>query len=184
MIKSSWAVLLCKFNDDSTEPFTRDYYENLFTASGVGSQNMVDFFRDVSHGNLDLSDSRVFGWYTLDKQASEYGLTGAEKLKNRGNLINWARQAAAAKGDDVSQSPVVVCMNVPTDLFGGGAGVVCDNLSMEPRFLGQEMGHFYGLDPWPCIRYPVSLLLQQFMQSGLATNVCQRILTGEFLTNG
>lgn len=146
MIKSSWAVLLCKFNDDSTEPFTRAYYEDLFTSSGVGSQNMVDFFRDVSHGNLDLSDTRVFGWYTLNKKVSEYGLTGAEKLKNRGNLINWARQAAAAKGDEISQYPVVVCMNVPTDLFGGGAGVVCDNLSTDPRFLGQEMGHFYGLD--------------------------------------
>jgi hypothetical protein len=157
MIKSSWAVLLCKFNDDSTEPFTRDYYEDLFTASGVGSHNMVDFFRDVSHGNLDLSDSRVFGWYTLTQKLSDYGLTGAEKLKNRHKLISsWAVQAAAANGDDLSQyvssagSRVVVCMNVPTDLFsdgvGGGAGVVCDNLSTEPRSLGQEMGHFYGLD--------------------------------------
>ncbi len=150
MIESSWAVLLCKFNDDSTEPFTTDYYDDLFTSSGVGSRNMVDFFRDVSHGNLDLSGTRVFGWYTLDKKISEYGLTGAEKLKNRGNIINWARQAAAAKGDilpqDAQDGRVVVCMNVPTDLFGGGDGVVCDNGSTEPRFLGQEMGHFYGLD--------------------------------------
>ena len=37
MIKSSWAVLLCKFSDDSTEPFPRDYYEDLFTATGIGS---------------------------------------------------------------------------------------------------------------------------------------------------
>jgi hypothetical protein len=165
MIKSSWAVLLCKFNDDSTEPFTRDYYEDLFTSSGTGSQNMVDFFRDVSHGNVDLSDTRVFGWYTLNKKLSEYGLTGAEKLKNRGNLINWALQAAAANGDDLSQyvssagSRVVVCMNVPTDLFGGGAGVVCDNLSTEPRSLGQEMGHFYGLDHSRADTVPVCQVL-------------------------
>src|SRR5438067_6078011 len=119
MIQTPWAVLRCKFNDDSSEPFTTDYYEDLFTASGVGSQNMVDFFRDVSHGNLDLSGTRVFGWYTLNKKASEYGLTGSEKLKNRGNLINWARQAAAANGDILPQGGgVVVCMNVPTDLFG------------------------------------------------------------------
>src|SRR6267143_3105839 len=147
MVKSSWAVLRCKFSDDSTEPFTIDYYEDLFTSSGIGSQNMVDFFRDVSHGTLDLSDTRVFGWYNLDKTVSEYGVTGSEKLKNRGNLLNWARQAAAANGDDLSQYvSVVVCMNVPTDLFGGGDGVVCDNLSTDPRYLGQEMGHFYGLD--------------------------------------
>ena len=115
MIKSSWAVLLCKFNDDSTEPFTRDYYEDLFTSSGIGSQNMVDFFRDVSHGNLDLSDTRVFGWYTLNKKISEYGLTGSEKLKNRSDLINWARQAAAANGDDLSQYVSVCCLHERTN---------------------------------------------------------------------
>lgn len=142
MIKSSWAVLLCKFNDDSTEPFTREYYEDLFTLSGVGSQNMVDFFRDTSHGILDLSDTRVFGWYTLNMKRSEY--TG---LAGRDDLINRARQAAAANGNDLLQYvSVVVCMNVLTDLFGGGGGVVCDNDSTDPRFLGQEMGHFYGLD--------------------------------------
>jgi hypothetical protein len=103
---------------------------------------MVDFFRDVSHGNLDLSDTRVFGWYTLNMKRSEY--TG---LAGRADLINRARQAAAANGDDLSQYiSVVVCMNVLTDLFGGGAGAVCDNDSTDPRFLGQEMGHFYGLD--------------------------------------
>ncbi len=147
MGKSSWAVLLCKFNDDPTEPFAKDYYSDLFTASGIGSQNMVDFFRDVSHENLDLSDSRVFGWYTLAHSRSDYGLTGEEMLKNRGNLISWVLEAVAAKGDSLAQFvSVVICMNVKTDLFGGGAGVVCDLESMEPRFLGQEMGHFYGLD--------------------------------------
>src|SRR5207249_4568088 len=159
MIQTPWAVLRCKFNDDSTEPFTTDYYEDLFTASGVGSQNMVDFFRDVSHGNLDLSGTRVFGWYTLNMKRSDYlkelseraDLTDQERgdiiSRERAALINRARQAAAAKGDILPQGgSVVVCMNVPTDLFGGGDGVVCDNLSTEPRFLGQEMGHFYGLD--------------------------------------
>ena len=158
MIKSSWAILLCKFNDDSTEPFSRDYYEDLFTASGVGSLNMVDFFRDVSHGNLDLSDTRVFGWYTLNKSRSDYladtkkpDITpeefGVALNKGRNELIDWAHQAAAANGDSLSQYvSVVICMNVQTDLFGGGSGVVCDNNSTDPRFLGQEMGHFYGLD--------------------------------------
>ena len=158
MIKSSWAVLLCKFNDDSTEPFTRDYYEDLFKASGVGSQNMVDFFRDVSHGNLDLGDTHIFGWYTLNKNRADYladtrkpGLTdkefGEALTKGRNDLLNWARQAAAANGDKLSPYvSVVVCMNVLTDLFGGGEGAVCDPDSTDPRYLGQEMGHFYGLD--------------------------------------
>ena len=146
MIKSSWAILLCKFSDDLTEPFPRNYYEDLFTASGVGSQNMVDFFRDVSHGNLDLSDTHVFSWYTLKQKRSEYMGSGANS-NGRTDLLDWARQAAGANGDELSPyAGVVVCMNVETDLFGGGDGVVCGPGSTDPRYLGQEMGHFYGLD--------------------------------------
>lgn len=142
MVASPWAVLLCKFSDDDSEPFSRDYYEDLFTSSGIGSRNMVDFFRDVSHDSIDISTSQIFGWYTLNMQRSAYaGLAG------RGDLLSRARQAAMVNGDDISPFvSVVVCMNVQTDLFGGPSGVVCDNLSADPRFMGQEMGHFYGLD--------------------------------------
>jgi hypothetical protein len=108
----------------------------------------------------------VFGWYTLDMNRSAYlaglvpGLTseeiGAVIAKARGDLIASARQAASA--DLTKNGPffsVVVCMNVPTDLFGGGDGAVCDDgrwatvepgmSSMSPSLLGQEMGHVYGL---------------------------------------
>jgi hypothetical protein len=159
MIKSSWAVLRCKFNDNLGEPFTDNYYQDLFTASGIGSQNMVDFFGDVSHGNVDLSDSKVFGWYILNMKRNDYlkdlsagiNLTDEERSdiinRDRNALFTLARQAAAANGDDLLQfASVVVCFNIPTDLFGGGNGVVCDSGSTDPRFLGQEMGHFYGLD--------------------------------------
>jgi hypothetical protein len=118
---------------------------------------MVDFFRDMSHGTLDLSGSRVFGWYTLDKNRSDY-LADGDIQKGRGELLAWARQAAAA--DITKHGPffsVVVCMNVPTDLFGGADGVACDDgrwpdnsngpgmSSLSPSLLGQEMGHTYGL---------------------------------------
>jgi hypothetical protein len=147
MIQSPWAILLCKFNDHSTEPFQKDFYEDLFTATGAGTQNMVDFFRDVSHGQLDLTGSQVFGWYTLDKKRSDYVGSGANQ-QGRADLITWARQAAAADKVDLSKYDprVVVCMNVGTDTFGGGAGVVCEPTTMQPSILGQEMGHVYGLD--------------------------------------
>src|SRR3954453_4680842 len=64
---SPWAVLLSRFNDNAAEPFTRRFYENLFTNAGVGFNNMVDYFRDYSHGNIDLGGSRVFGWLVLPK---------------------------------------------------------------------------------------------------------------------
>lgn len=147
-METPWAVLLTKFNDNSSEPFPRGFYEDLFTRTGVGSQNMVDFFRDVSHGTVDLSGSQVFGWLTLDKSSSEYTGSGANPA-GRDELVNWAKQAATKAGYDLSGFfGVVVCLNVPVDLFGVlGQGVaVCNNLSMQPSILGQEMGHGYGLD--------------------------------------
>ena len=120
---------------------------------------MVDFFRDMSHGQLDLSRSRVFGWYTLDKTLSDYKSgVAADVNEGRGALIEWARQAAEV--DLTEHGPffsVMVCMNVVTDVFGGATGAACDDgrepvgtlaegvSSMSPSVVGQEMGHVYGL---------------------------------------
>lgn len=141
-----WAILLCKFNDKDSEPFPRTFYEKLFTAAGSGTHNMTDFFRDSSHGAVDTTGSRVFGWYTLPKKRSEYVGSGPN-WQGRQDLIDWAKQAATAAGDDLTPFfGVVVCMNVATDLFGGGGPqAVCDPGSMQPSVLGQEMGHGYGL---------------------------------------
>src|SRR5262249_6598479 len=65
-------------------------------------------------------------------------------------LIAWAKQAAAGHGDNLDNYfGVVVCMNVPTDLFGdlGFPAMVCpDDDPPQPSLVGQEMGHGYGLD--------------------------------------
>jgi hypothetical protein len=114
---------------------------------------MVDFFRDMSHGKLDLTGSQVFGWFKLDKKKSDYKGSGANP-QGRQDLITWACQAAIDNGVDLSQFfAVVVIMNVPTDLFGGGSGAVADDgrsavngmAGLSPSLLGQEMGHTYGL---------------------------------------
>lgn len=151
MQKTPWAILLCKFSDNDTEPFNFQFYENLFTQTGAGMQNMVAYFHDVSLGNVDLSGSQVFGWFTLNKKRSDYQGSGTNP-QGRRDLINWAKQAATdGKGTltgnaDLSKFfGIVVCMNVPTDLFGGGDGVVCAPSDMTPYLLGQEMGHRYGL---------------------------------------
>ncbi len=140
-----WAVLLCKFNDDATEPHPVDWYERLFTAAGTGSENMVDFFRDMSHGNVDIGGSKVFGWLTIPHPRSDYAGSGANDA-GRQQLIQWARDAAAAKKIDLTPffRPMVV-MNVATDLFGGGAGAVSSPDNTVPSLLGQEMGHGFGL---------------------------------------
>ena len=90
MIQTPWAVLLVKFKDDASEPYSRQRFEELFTSSGEGKLNMVDFFRDMSHGVLDLSGSQVFGWLTLDKNSSEYTGSGANQ-PGRDDLITWSQ---------------------------------------------------------------------------------------------
>lgn len=87
--KTPWAVILCKFNDNATEPFPRKYYENLFTTSGAGTRNMVNFFHDVSHRRLDVSGTQVFGWYTLPHKRADY--VGVAPIRPAG--INFWRGA-------------------------------------------------------------------------------------------
>jgi hypothetical protein len=156
MAATPWAILLCKFSDVSPEPYPRSRYEEIFTTAGAGKSNMVDFFHEMSHGHVDLSGSRVFpanGWYQLAQKQSDYAGSGLNP-KGRGDLISWARQAAAKAGDDLSGFfNVVVTTNAPSDLFGGLGGVVADDgrktngmTQLSPSLLGQEMGHGYGLD--------------------------------------
>jgi hypothetical protein len=152
MAASNWAVILCKFKDDTTATKPLSVYQQLFTGAGSGTSNMVDFFSDVSHGNLDLSGSQVFGWFTLsiDKSAYVGGNSPAPAGSyNRNDLVNLCRTTATNAGVDLSSfNGVVVSMNGQVDLFGyvGGMQAFCDSLSLSPSPLGQEMGHGYGLD--------------------------------------
>jgi len=154
-MQTPWAILLCKFKDDASEPYGpgTQRFQDLFTSSGAGRLNMVDFFRDMSHGKLDLSGSQVFGWYTLDKNRSDYHGSGTNQ-QGRDDLFTWARQAAIDDKKDLSKFfSVVVCTNVSADLFGGGNGAVTSDgrsdvngrSNLSPSLMGQEMGHAYGL---------------------------------------
>jgi hypothetical protein len=149
--KTPWAVLLCKFSDDTSAPPPRDHFELLFTdVQGRDPFNMVDFFWDMSHRKLDLRGSLVFGWYTLPVKKSDYSFNvpGSTKL-SRFQLWDLCRQAAVSAGVDLSKfAGVLALMNGPVDLFGllNWMGAFADTTNSEPSLLGQEMGHGYGLD--------------------------------------
>jgi hypothetical protein len=151
-IWSPWAVLLVRFQDDPSPDPPLTKYNDLFTAAGSGRQNMVDFFRDMSHGVLDLTGTRVFGWFTLPANRTDY--VGnvypqpAGKL-NRNGLLDLAKSSAAAASVPLGDfAGVVVSARGNTDLCGwiGGMAALCDEFSLSPSLLGQEMGHGYGLD--------------------------------------
>lgn len=149
---SKWAILCVCFKDDPTSLPALDHHRKLFTNEGAGTMNMVEFFSDMSHGQVDVGDSKVFGWYRLDRPRSDY--VGnvypqpAGKL-NRNGLLDAARAAATADKVDLSKfDGVVVSAFGGTDLCGwvGGMAALCDANSLQPSLLGQEMGHGYGLD--------------------------------------
>lgn len=147
-MKSSWAVVLCKFTDNLAEPFTKQYYTDLFTADNTGSPwNMIRYFSDYSHGTLDLTGTQVFGWYQLNKSVSDYNSLGGAA---RDELIKWARAAAATNGVDLTPFfSIVVCTNHWHDIGASQSlsGVVAQGqMTPIPRLLAHEMGHVYGLE--------------------------------------
>jgi hypothetical protein len=155
-MQTPWAILLCQFLDDPSEPpFPRTVFDDLFTNSGSGHLNMVDFFSEMSHGSLDLSASQVFGWFDLDHTFPEWQAEWSKSVRtSREKLIAWARSTATKNGVDLSRFfSVVVITNPASDLFGGADGMCTgdgrwDNgmSSISPSLVGQEMGHTYGLD--------------------------------------
>jgi hypothetical protein len=144
-MKTPWAVVLCKFTDGDDEPYPKQYYKDLFTVNDTGSPwNMVRYFSDYSHGTLDLTGTQVFGWFHLDKSVDDYNSLGGQA---RGQLINWARDAAVAHGIDLKPFySVVACTNRWQDIGAVASGVVSQGPTTQiPRLLGHEMGHVYGL---------------------------------------
>ena len=87
-----WAVILCRFNggagDNNIERFARQ-------AFAPGSGGLVEYWRDVSLGALDISKSQVFGWVELEITRAEAG------GRSRTNLVREARKAARNAGIDV-----------------------------------------------------------------------------------
>ena len=139
-----WAIILCKFTDNASEPFPMQYYEDLFTTGDSGSPwNMVRYFHDWSHGAADVSGTKIFGWYQLDKSVADYNALGQGA---RTALVGWAHSAAAAAGVDLTPFfNTVVCTNLWQDIGECGAGVIAQGTTARPNGLGHEMGHGFGL---------------------------------------
>jgi hypothetical protein len=152
---SKWAILLLRFNNEedlSASAPSLDFYERLFTGKGAGTLNVPAFFSDASHGQLDLSASKVFDWITIDAKRSDYVGNSADVPKgkfDRGGLIALGNKTALANNINLSDyDGIVYSFAGRIDLFGvrGGMAAVCDTASLWPSLLGQEMSHGYGLD--------------------------------------
>jgi hypothetical protein len=144
-IEWPWAILLCKFSDRPGEPQPVDYYEDLYTRHGTGG--LADYWKDVSFGNLDLTGSRVFGWFTMNHTTAD--VSQLTFPGQRSVLVQWGRDAAAAAGIDLTPfKQVLVVHNYGVDHGAAGNGIVIvhqDPAVCEMGFISHEMGHGFGL---------------------------------------
>ena len=58
-----WAMVLCKYPHEGVRADWQPV--NWKTFFGPGTGGLTDYFHDISNGTVDLSGSRVFGWFDL-----------------------------------------------------------------------------------------------------------------------
>jgi hypothetical protein len=165
-LKSPWAVLLCKFKDTpQSSPTPKSLYQRLFTTAGVSTFNAIQYFRDMSHGMLDLSGSQVFDGIAVDANLNDYTAPsdppppGWVQTMGRGELTKRVREAALAAGITLQDFwGDVIIFNVAIGGAFGSAGVpfsasaqdrpyACSDFrSTSMAIYGHEMGHAYGLN--------------------------------------
>jgi hypothetical protein len=149
------AFLLAKFQRSPAEPMTKAAADQMFTAKGRGTLNVVDWFDDNTHGNVDMSGNVVFGWLNLTETVAGYNQKRADGTYGRTAIIDLAKAAAAAARIDLSRFvAVVVVTNVGVDLFGGTGAACCSAetagvpfwaVHVAPSVLCQEMIHALGI---------------------------------------
>jgi hypothetical protein len=92
--KLPWAVILCRFKGLPPDPQIEQFIRGIFTP---GTGGMVEYWRDVSLGAIDISNSKVFGWVELDLERKNAGVgSGVDRTK----LIDAAISASRRDGID------------------------------------------------------------------------------------
>lgn len=93
-----WAVILCRFKGEPADPARErpieQFYRSAFTP---GTGGLVEYWRDVSLGRVDVSASRVFGWIEVDVPRSKAN-TGSGAT--RSTLVDAAIRAVKRDGGD------------------------------------------------------------------------------------
>jgi hypothetical protein len=134
-----------QFNDVPGVPQTPDYYKDLFTRNGTGG--LCDYWRAVSCNALDLTSSRVFGWFTMSHTSSE--VSQLRFPGDRSTLVQWGLDTAVAHGVNLAAfRSVLIVQNFGVDHGAAGNGIliVHQNPTLcEFGFIAHEMGHGFGL---------------------------------------
>ena len=159
-----WAVILCRFQgeaaDANREAPVASFFREVFTP---GTGGLVEYWRDVSLGSVDVTGSRVFDWVEINIPRIKAGGIGREAL------IDAAIRAAQLRGDDPLSgfhSQIAVYPHnwakegAPPDadwsdpVWGqywidgsaDGRGKVCLTPPFNGNITAHEMGHGFGMN--------------------------------------
>jgi hypothetical protein len=158
-----WAVILCRFKGEPVDNALENPIETLFREIFTpGSGGLVEYWREVSAGALDISGSKVFGWVMVDITRAKAGGTSGTMPTGpgRGGLIDAAIRAVKA-GDShaldgfhgtISVYPYnwsVAGGSKPSEWIDGSANGYTGRVNLTPPFNGNitahEMGHGFGM---------------------------------------
>jgi hypothetical protein len=148
----SWLVLLCKASDVATEPQQPDFYQAVFSRDSADL--LWQYFNALSGGSIDVSGSRVRGWFTMPVTAAVLAARNNTTNPNRSQTATDCRNAAivaltnAGVGvDPAKYSGIISVINTGVDV--GAAGfknvVLSSHLQSDLTFVEHEMLHIYGL---------------------------------------
>ena len=85
-----WAIVLCNFSNQTAQPNPLAYYQQMFQGTGSSNLDFVDYWRDNSYGNLDVSATTVTGWHTIGETRDQWA--AKSRLNKR---IDCGNQAEA-----------------------------------------------------------------------------------------
>jgi hypothetical protein len=153
--KSAYAVLLCRPSDKADLHDTA-YYTKLFTSAGSGTGNVIDYWKDQSFGNLDLSGNTLLGPFDTGVTLAGAVHTELPGDRRRSQRIQDCINAASATVSLDSYYSVVAVYNVGVDLGSASAnlpdgaggqrqvGAVIADLNSSMTTILHEMGHSMG----------------------------------------
>ena len=148
----SWLVLLCKASNMPAEPQQAPFYEATFSRDSA--ELLWQYFNEMSGGTVDVSGSRVRGWFTMATDSATLAVRTRTTTPSRVQTAQDCRSAAAVGlanqgiGVDMEDyAGIISVINMPVDVGQAGRGnaVVAGHFENDISAVEHEMLHVLGL---------------------------------------